>query len=240
MGGTQYQKKLLYLKLFQNFSFWNSFLGFSGKTGLLPVFPRACFIEPKLRSNRVLEQAHLLIFFWVFLFSLSGAWAADIRTTPLNINVILDGSREMRAFTDEAAAWLCDYLVEGVLIEGDQLNIWIAGEKAQRAYSGLLGGGGWKETIKKIFRSFVPEAGQADFAGALGEASRLSGGRGDIPAYTILVCGSSRGLVSLETEGAAYLRYSRNREFAGWRVITAALDAGPRIREAVRAYLGGG
>ncbi|MDR1636451.1 MAG: hypothetical protein LBR93_03855, partial [Treponema sp.] len=40
-------------------SFWNSFLKFSGKTGLLPVFPRACFIEPKVRTNRVLEQAQL-------------------------------------------------------------------------------------------------------------------------------------------------------------------------------------
>jgi hypothetical protein len=39
-------------RLFQNFSFWNSFLGFRGKTGLLPVFPRACF-----KTNRVLKQA---------------------------------------------------------------------------------------------------------------------------------------------------------------------------------------
>jgi hypothetical protein len=185
-------------------------------------------------------QKKLLSLLWIFLFSLSGARAADIRAVPININVILDGSREMGAFTDEAAAWLCDYLVEGVLIEGDQLNIWIAGEKVQEVYSGLLGGGDWKETIKKIFRSFVPDAGQADFAGALGEASRFSGGRGDIPAYTILVCGSSRGLASLETEGAAYLRYSRNREFAGWRVVTVALDAGSRIREAAKAYLAGG
>jgi hypothetical protein len=186
------------------------------------------------------HRRRFLGFIGVFLFALSGARAADVRTTPMNINVILDGSREMGAFMDQAADWLCDYLVEGVLVEGDWLNIWIAGEKAQRAYSGLLGGGEWKETVKKTFRSFAPEAGQADFAGALGEASRFSGGRGgDIPAYTILVCGPARGLVSLETEGAAYLRYSRNREFAGWRVVTVALDAGPEIRKAARAYLAG-
>jgi hypothetical protein len=40
------------MKLFQNFSFWNSFLGFRGKTGLLPVFPGAYS-----KSNRVSEQA---------------------------------------------------------------------------------------------------------------------------------------------------------------------------------------
>jgi hypothetical protein len=29
----------VYLRLFQNFSFWNSYLRFRGKTGLFPVFP---------------------------------------------------------------------------------------------------------------------------------------------------------------------------------------------------------
>ncbi|MDR0998595.1 MAG: hypothetical protein LBL70_05960 [Treponema sp.] len=175
-------------------------------------------------------------FLWVFLFFLSGAGAADIRTVPLNINVILDGSRDMRAFMDEAADWLCDYLVEGVLSEGDRLNIWIAGERARTAYSGVLAGEGWKETLKKIFRSVVPASGQADFTGALQEASRSPEGKaGDIPAYTILV--SSGGLIP---GGDAYLRYSRNREFSGWRVLTVALNAGPAVRAAVQAYLGGG
>jgi hypothetical protein len=39
-------------RLFQNFSFWNSFLRFRGNPGLLLVFPRACF-----KTNRVLGQA---------------------------------------------------------------------------------------------------------------------------------------------------------------------------------------
>jgi hypothetical protein len=182
----------------------------------------------------------LLSLLWIFLCSLAGAGAADIRTVPINVNVILDGSREMGPFMDEAAAWLCDYLAEGVLSEGDHLRVWIAGEKAQAVYSGILNGGDWKETVKKTFRSFAPEAGRADLAGALGEAALATGGRdGEIPAYTVLVCESSRGLSSLEAEGAAYLRYSRNREFAGWRVVTIALDAGPGIRKAVEAYLSG-
>jgi hypothetical protein len=180
------------------------------------------------------------LYCWVFfLFFPSRAGAADIRTVPMNINVILDGSRDMGAFMDETAAWLCDYLVEGILSEGDRLNVWVAGEGVQRVYSGVLGGGGWKETVKEIFRSVAPDAGRADLAAALGEASRYQDGNtGDIPAYT-LVCGSSGGLASLGGEGTAYLRYSRNREFSGWRVVTVALDAGPGIREAVQAYLSG-
>jgi hypothetical protein len=38
------------VRLFQNFSFWNSFLRFNRKTGLLPVFRRVCS-----KTNRVLE-----------------------------------------------------------------------------------------------------------------------------------------------------------------------------------------
>jgi hypothetical protein len=44
-----------YLRLFQNFSFWNSFLDLKGKTGLLTGFSKGLF-----KTNRVLEQAHLL------------------------------------------------------------------------------------------------------------------------------------------------------------------------------------
>jgi tetratricopeptide (TPR) repeat protein len=42
------------LRLFQTFSFLNSYLALIGKTGPLPVFPRACS-----KTNRVLEQALL-------------------------------------------------------------------------------------------------------------------------------------------------------------------------------------
>jgi hypothetical protein len=45
------------LRLFQNFSFWNSFLRFSRKTGLLAGFSKSLSIEPEVRTNRVLEQA---------------------------------------------------------------------------------------------------------------------------------------------------------------------------------------
>jgi hypothetical protein len=44
------------LWLFQNFSFWNSFLGFNRKTG-----PLAGFSKSLSKTNRVLEQAQLSI-----------------------------------------------------------------------------------------------------------------------------------------------------------------------------------
>ncbi|MDR1239710.1 MAG: hypothetical protein LBK27_06325, partial [Treponema sp.] len=41
-------------RLFQNFSFWNSNLRFTWKSGHLTAFPRGCF-----KTNRVLEQPPL-------------------------------------------------------------------------------------------------------------------------------------------------------------------------------------
>jgi hypothetical protein len=37
-----HRQRFDYLRLFQHFSFWNSYLEFRGKTGPLPVFPRVC------------------------------------------------------------------------------------------------------------------------------------------------------------------------------------------------------
>jgi hypothetical protein len=42
------------MRLFQNFSFWNSYLEFRGKTGLLTGFSKSLF-----KTNRVLEQAQI-------------------------------------------------------------------------------------------------------------------------------------------------------------------------------------
>jgi hypothetical protein len=49
MKGFQYTFNM---RLFQNFSFWNGFSGFNGKTGLLAGFSRGLS-----KINRVLEQA---------------------------------------------------------------------------------------------------------------------------------------------------------------------------------------
>jgi hypothetical protein len=46
------------LKLFQNFSFWNSFLGFNGKTGLLAGFSKSLS-----KTNRILKQTQLSLYF---------------------------------------------------------------------------------------------------------------------------------------------------------------------------------
>jgi hypothetical protein len=50
---------LAYLRLFQNFSFWNSRLEFKGKTGLGLIWGLTGFSKSLSKTNRALEQAHL-------------------------------------------------------------------------------------------------------------------------------------------------------------------------------------
>ncbi|MDR2159086.1 MAG: hypothetical protein LBP23_03350, partial [Treponema sp.] len=52
------------MRPFQNFGFWNGFLGFNRKTGLLTGFSGGLLIEPEVRANRVLEQPQLPLRFF--------------------------------------------------------------------------------------------------------------------------------------------------------------------------------
>jgi flagellar protein FliO/FliZ len=74
LGGEKLKKtqgKTVYfsqMRLFQNFSFWNSYLRFTWKSGHLTAFPRGCF-----KTNRVLEQPQVVTrrgFFRLFMLVL--------------------------------------------------------------------------------------------------------------------------------------------------------------------------
>jgi hypothetical protein len=63
--GFSSKKEFFQMRLFQNFSFWNSFLGFTGKTGVLTGFSKSLF-QNRARlahSQLVLEQAQIFLNF---------------------------------------------------------------------------------------------------------------------------------------------------------------------------------
>jgi hypothetical protein len=179
--------------------------------------------------------------FWLFfiaaLFPLK-INALDSRNIPVEVNLIMDGSRGMKNAWEEAANQVGSYLADQILQEGDRLTIWDAGARARIIYSETLKGGEFREEIKALLKSRVPEGPAADFAGALREAAaRNSGGK---MTYTMLVSGSSAGLSSALAEGGAnLLKYSRVRDFPSWKILIVALDINSRVREAAAAYMSG-
>jgi hypothetical protein len=162
---------------------------------------------------------------------------ADIRTVPIAVNLIVDGSQALKNTGSGPVDWLCDYLVERILIEDDYLTIWNAAGSSRIVFSDVVKNGGGKEEIKKTLKALTFTGNEADFTGAIREAASRTG-RGAW-TYTLLVSASSTLTRSLSGAGAPLVRYSRVDEHPGWRVLTVALDIDSRIRQAAAAYMAG-
>jgi hypothetical protein len=177
--------------------------------------------------------------FAAFLVLSQGLYALDARNAPIEVNLIVDGSPAMKNAGGEAIEWVCSYLVDGILRDGDRITVWNAGGRAQIVLSEALSGDESRENLKKTLRTLNFQGNQADFAGALGEASQRAGGRAGM-VYTVLISGSSAALSpALLGSGASLLRYSRIEEFPAWRALIVALNIHPQVQQAASAWLSG-
>jgi hypothetical protein len=169
-----------------------------------------------------------------------GLYAQDIRTTPIEVNLIMDGSRALKNAGNEAIAWVSDYLIGKILQDGDRIAVWNAAEKAQIIYSETLSGAEGKENLKKTLGSLAFLGNSADFSGAL-KAAASRRPSGDSMTYTVLISGSSSALSPLLLgPDSNLLRYSRVEEFPSWRALIIALDINSRVQRAAAAYFSGG
>jgi hypothetical protein len=177
-----------------------------------------------------------------FLLTAQGLYAQDSRNIPIEVYLIMDGSSAIKNAGDGAVNWVCNYLVDGILRDGDRLTVWNAGERAQIVYSDTLSGAEGKENIKKILRSLSAGGNLADFSGALREAAQRTAARASSRSlsYTLLISGSSSALSpALLGSGANLLRFSRVEEFPSWRALTVALDINSQVQRAAAAYFSG-
>ena len=160
-------------------------------------------------------------------------WAANDRTTPIDVYIIVDSSAAMEKGREEAANWLCTTVIDGMLLQGDRIWVWTAGTKPELIYSGTLGN---KEEAKGAIRGIRYQGNAADYRGALEEAKNQAGKSSRI-GYTLLVSGSgAKDPPSQEAESAGLLRYSRVDSFSGWRVLTIGLDLGPKVSRSTSYY----
>jgi hypothetical protein len=191
--------------------------------------------------SRIINRKLFLGFLMGVFLLPQGARAADIRTIPIAVNIIMDGSAAMQEADDGAVNWVCGYVIDTLLQEGDYLNLWVAGETARNLFSSHIKDAAAKEEVKTLLRSSAPGSETADFTGALRDAARISAARpGSSMTYTLLITASSAGLSpTLLGGGANYMRYSRVMEFSGWRALVIALNADSMIQNAAQAYMTG-
>ncbi|MDR2028525.1 MAG: hypothetical protein LBP93_03180 [Treponema sp.] len=145
-----------------------------------------------------------LVFPWLL-------FGADQRNTPIDMYLIFDGSSAIKSGRDSAINWLCDTIVEGLLREGDTLNIWLAADRAEEVFSGPIGGADQKEQVKTKLRALSAQSAHADYAGALRAAEdRQKAAAGRKIAYTLLISGPANGAsgdsTALSRELAGLLR----------------------------------
>jgi hypothetical protein len=171
----------------------------------------------------------LFLVFTVFL----GLTSAYAQRTPIDVNLIIDGSSSLTAVKNEVSTWVSGRL-DQILADGDRVTVWSAGTQSKVIYSGKVEGAPGKEAVKKSIRELSPSGNRADFSGALRDAaSRQSSSY----SYTLLISASPAALSSvLSTPQANLLRFSRVEEFSTWRALVVGANLDARVKKSAAAF----
>jgi hypothetical protein len=184
----------------------------------------------KIRLKTPLLTVALALYFSIFpLFA---------ERSPINVNLIIDGSSAFSGVSAEVTSWVCDRL-DQILVDGDNLTIWNAESSAKVIYSNRISGSADREAAKKSVRDLSSSAksGSADFSGALSEAARQR--QISSYSYTILISASTEALSPvLQSQQANMLRYSKIEEHSAWRALVVGLNLDSKVKRAAASYSG--
>jgi len=166
---------------------------------------------------------------------------AQERRIPLDLYLIIDGSTALDTAKTEAISWINGQVLDPILMDGDRVTIWDAGDRAQVIHSGVLSGAAGKEEIKNKLLAFCmkTKGNRADLTEALKQAaarvSQTAPGR--LP-YTMLITASAQELEPVLTGSAKnLLRWFRYERYGPYLVLVIAPDIGSKAREAALEYM---
>jgi hypothetical protein len=185
-----------------------------------------------------------MIFGWFFAVLVLPGFlrAEDIRTLPLDMYLIVDGSSRISEAKNETAAWIGEQIIERMLKDGDSLTLWSAGPEARLLFSETLGGANGKDEVKAKLKDLEASGSVADFSGALRDAAaRAARGEAGRLAYTMVVSASAESLApALTGKDANLFRWSRVEEYSRFRILVVAPDIHGKVRQAAAAYMNSG
>jgi hypothetical protein len=184
----------------------------------------------------------ILGWFFTILFLPGFLQAEDIRTIPVDMYLIVDGSSGISSVKNETVAWIGEQIIDRILKDGDSLTLWSAGSKAQVVFSETLGEANGKDAVKAKLNALDGSGTVPDFSGALRDAaSRASRGSSGRINYTLLVSASAEALApALAGKDANLFRWSRVEEYARFRVLVVAPDIHNKVRQSAAAYMNSG
>ena len=167
--------------------------------------------------------------------------AQSRRTVPLDVYLIIDNSQAVQQSRSEIVAWVHTQVIDRMLVDGDTVTIWAAGDHTRLVYSNTVTGETGKDEIKAAVQGLRTEGAQADFANALRELSTRSAqtaqNQGRL-SHSMVITASAEGLYPALTGNAQeLLRWSRSEKYARWQVLVIAPHIGTRVRQAATAYM---
>ena len=186
--------------------------------------------------NTNLRYLFILIILVAFYYPLR---AGDNRTIPLDLYLIIDGSATLKNSKNDTLKWVNEQVIDRILINGDKITVWTAGDRAQVLLSETISGADVKTGIKDKLQSLDTGGKTADFSGALREtASRLTQTGSERLAVTMLVTSSAEVLEpALTGSSQGLFRWFRSEKYERWQVLIVAPDIGRKVQEAGAAYM---
>lgn len=175
----------------------------------------------------------------VLVIILSPLNAEDKRTIPLDLYLIIDGSTSLQGSKKDAIAWINEQVVDNILMDGDKITIWVAGDNAQVVFSDTFSGSAGKKGINDVLSVMDTRGRTADFSGALRDAaSRVSRTAADRMAVTMLITASAEVLEPAITGiGQGLLRWFRSEKYERWQVLIVGTEIGKKVQQSAAAYM---
>ena len=166
--------------------------------------------------------------------------AESIRSIPLDMFLIIDASAGQQNTKNDIISWLNERVIDEILMDGDRITVWSAGDRADIIYSDTISGEASKDELRELFGNMDTDGRFADFSSALRELGpRVSAVPQNRLSYSMLITSSAAGLAPVLTGGAqSMLRWSRSERYERWQVFILAPDIGPRVQQAAGAFLG--
>jgi len=181
----------------------------------------------------------LFIILIVLVGFISAINAEDRRVIPLDLYLVIDCSESINNVKNDTLTWVYTNIIDRLLVEGDKVTIWSAGDKAQIIHNGEISASGGKSEIRDLLQNLATNGKSADFSGALKDLEpRVSRTDQSRLQYTVLVASSAEKLENALTGGSsALLRWSRSEKYSGWQILIAAPDIAPRVKQAAASYM---
>ena len=185
------------------------------------------------------EKFRFFLLFVILTGFLLPLQAEDRRTIPLDLYLIIDGSSSLKDSKNDTIAWINNQVIDRILINGDKVTIWTAGDKAQVIYSDTITSPDAIKVVKDKLTGIDTGAAKADFTTALKEAgSKISQTQGNRLAFAMVIAASAEGLEpTIATNSQGLLRWFRSEKYERWQVLIVAPDIGKKVQQAGAAYM---